>query len=446
MSDAESLMWRMEQDPYLSSNFAAITILDRPPSLDVLRARLEHAGTVVPRLRQRVHSASGNLSTPAWVDDPNYDIDYHLRHIALPKPGTMRTLLDTVALLTADPLDRTRPQWQFWVVDGLRGGKSALLTRMHHTMADGEASLALSLQYLDFERNAPPRKPVSNEIAEPVDNVAPVDTSHMFRDLTIAGLRLPLGVLKQIRELVTEPASIPSAAGQVRELLAQLRNPPASRSTLWADRSLRRQIETLHIPLEGTKSAAKRLGGTVNVAFLTAAAQASGEYHRRLGEPVDELHASMAMSTRTSESGSNAFSVARLAVPTGEMTVAERFATIADAARVARSSLPGLDSLAAMVAAVPSSVLAQVARQQSRSVDFATSNVRASAITLYLAGAQVLATYPVGPLLGVAFNATMISYVGEIHLGINCDRAAITDTALLRECFADAFKDLRAAR
>ena len=147
-------MWRLEKDPHLSSTFAAVTILDRHPDFDRLLARMERAVLAVERLGQRVQPAPVNLTAPTWVDDSNFDLRYHVRHLALPKPGTMRQLLDLASLIACDPFDRTRPLWQFVIVDGLRGGKSALIEKLHHTITDGEGSVKLSLQFLDFERDA----------------------------------------------------------------------------------------------------------------------------------------------------------------------------------------------------------------------------------------------------------------------------------------------------
>ena len=153
MSDAEGLMWRLEKDPHLSSTFANVTVLDKAPNFDLFLRRMERATYAVPRLRQRVQPAPANLSAPLWVDDSNFDLRYHVRHIALPKPGTMRQLLDVASLIACDAFDRTRPLWQFVIVDGLRGGKSALIQKMHHTIVDGEGGVRLSLQFLDFERD-----------------------------------------------------------------------------------------------------------------------------------------------------------------------------------------------------------------------------------------------------------------------------------------------------
>jgi diacylglycerol O-acyltransferase len=451
MSDAEGLMWRLEKDPHLSSTFAAVTILDRPPDFDRLLARMERAVHVVERLGQRVQPVPVNLTAPTWVADVNFDLRYHVRHIALPKPGTMRQLLDLASLIACDPFDRTRPLWQFVIVDGLRGRKSALIEKLHHTITDGEGSVKLSLQFLDFERDAP--DPPALDTAELADR-EPTSTDpngDLFRDLLAGSLRMPLGILRQIKELLNDPTGFPeagsAAADTVRGVVSQLSDTEQARSPLWTQRSLKRRIEVLRAPFGDTRAAAKRLGGTLNTAFLTAAAEAAGRYHDRMGSPVAELRASMAISTRSDDSGSNAFSLARMLVPTGEMPIAERFTWIQAAAGAARESIStaSLETLAAVASTLPTSWITRLARQQAQTVDFATSNVRAAPIPLYVAGAQILENYAVGPLAGVAYNLTLLSYNHSLDMGVNIDTAAVTEPELLRECLEKAFADLISA-
>jgi diacylglycerol O-acyltransferase len=439
MSDVEGLMWRLEKDPYLTSTFGNVTILDRHPDVDSLRRRFERASIAIPRLRQRVQPTPGSVSPPTWVEDPDFSIENHVRHIALPKPGSLRQLLDLASLIVADPFERTRPLWQFVLVDGLRGGKSALIQKMHHTVTDGERGVQLSLQYLDFERDAPERPPLpppDADEAEPVDSSA-ADGVRAF----IAGsLRMPLGVARQVRDLLADPASLPNAgtaaANTLRGIVSQLADTDKARSPLWTARSLRRQIEVTRTPFRETKDAAARLGGTINTAFLTAAADAASRYHVEKGSPTEALRASMAVSTRTESSGANAFSVIRMLVPTGEMPIAERFAAIHEATAVAKdqSRSAGLDTLAAVASTLPTSVVTRLARQQTQTVDFATSNVRGAPMEMYVAGAQLLENYAIGPLAGVAFNVTMLSYLGSLDMGINIDTAAVDDPALLKRC------------
>ncbi|MFZ4718865.1 MAG: wax ester/triacylglycerol synthase domain-containing protein [Ilumatobacteraceae bacterium] len=451
MSDAEGLMWRLEKDPHLSSTFANVTVLDTAPDFGRLLRRMERAVYAIPRLRQRVQPMPVNLTPPMWVDDPNFDLHYHVRRVALPKPGTIRQLLDYSSLLTCDAFDRTRPLWQFVVVEGLRGGKAALVEKLHHTIVDGEAGVQLSLQFLDFARDAPEPPPIDPELIAAAAAMQPdLPQPDLFRDLVNGSLRMPIGLLKQVKDLLADPTGIPdagnAAADTVRGVLQQLGDTELARSPLWTTRSLKRQMEVLRAPFDATRDAAKRLGGTLNTAFLTAAAEAAGRYHREMGSPVDDLRASMAVSTRTEASGANAFSLARMLVPTGEMPIADRFRLIQEASGAARDSntTASLETLAAVASTLPTSLITRLARQQAQTVDFATSNVRGAPMPLYLAGAQILENYPVGPLLGVAYNLTLLSYNHSLDMGVNIDTEAVADPALLRRCLEGAFADLLA--
>jgi WS/DGAT/MGAT family acyltransferase len=451
MSDAEGLMWRMEKDPFLSSTFANVTILDRKPDMARLRRRMDRATYAVPRLRQRVQPMPVNLSPPIWVEDTQFDIDHHVRHVALPKPGTMRQLLDLASLVAVDPFDRTRPLWQFVVVEGLKGGKCALVEKLHHTIADGETSVKMSLEFLDFDRDAPEPDPIDPESVDLGDQPASPTGADAMRDLLAGGLRLPLGLIRQVKDLLADPTQLPdagsAAADTMRGVISQLSDVEQARSPLWTQRSLRRRVEVLRAPFDETRRAAKNLGGTLNTAFLTAATEGAARYHRELGSPVESLRASMAISTRTESSGANAFSLARMLVPTADMPIAERFAAIDDAAHGAResSNTANLEALAAVANALPTSLVTRLARTQSQTIDFATSNVRGTPFPVFVAGAQLLENYPIGPLGGVAFNLTLLSHVGSLDMGVNIDAAAVEQPEFLQRCLADAFADLIAA-
>ena len=135
-------------------------------------------------------------------------------------------------------------------------------------------------------------------------------------------------------------------------------------------------------------------------------------------------------------------------VPTDEMPIAERFALVSDIADAARTA-PGsgaMEAVATVATALPTSLMTRLARQQTQAIDFATSNVRASPVPVYIAGAKTLANYPVGPLAGVAFNATMISYNGNLDIGINFDAAAVEDPARMAELLGESFTALHKAK
>lgn len=451
MSDAERLMWRLDRDPHLSSTFANISVLDRAVDLERFRRRVELATVMVPRLRQRVHEAPGGLSAPVWVEDPDFRLDDHVRRIALPKPGSMRQLADLAALVVADPFDRSRPLWQFWLVEGLKGGRSALIQKLHHAVADGEGSLAVAMAYLDLERDAPdPELPDTSPSQHTPGPDAHYPGRDVVKDLVTGSLRLPLGLVRQIRDVLSDPSQLPevtaSLADTVRGVMTQLSEVDGARSPLWVRRSVRRHLEVLRAPFSDTKGAARRLGGTLNTAFMTLAADAAAHYHDIVGQPVESLRASMAVSTRTESSGANAFSLVRLLVPTGDMPIGERFAAIHEATSTARSatSTESLDAIATLATSLPSAVVNRLARTQAQTVDFATSNVRGAPIPVYVAGAQLLENYPLGPLVGVAFNLTLLSYHGSLDMGLHVDPIAVEDPVLLRRSLERSVRRLLA--
>ncbi|MFM8625652.1 MAG: wax ester/triacylglycerol synthase domain-containing protein [Actinomycetota bacterium] len=447
MSDTETLMWRLEKDPFLASSFANITILDRPPDMDRLVARMERAVVLMPRLRRRVQPSPGNFGNPTWVDDSDFDIRRHVRRIAIAAPGTLAQLRDLVTLLLADPFDRSRPLWQFIVVDGLEGGRSALVEKVHHTVGDGQGMVELSMHFLDLERDPAPLPPLDAETIARLATAPQPDATEALRDAIGDTLRIPIAVLRQVRDMLSDPASIgtigSSTSATVKGVIAQLSETDPARSPLWTERSVRRRLETMRVPYATLRAAAKSMGGTLNTAFVTAAAHAAGEYHRALGAPVESLRASMAISTRTDDSGANAFSLVRMLVPTAEMPIAERFAAVNEILATARaeSQSASLDAIAAVATLIPTSVVTRLARAQAETVDFATSNVRGAGVPLYMAGSKLLANYPVGPLAGVAFNVTLMSYLGSMDVGVNIDEAAVAEpellTGLLRTSFAE---------
>ena len=135
MSDAEALMWNVEKDPWLNPNGGMVTILDRAVDREQFRRRMANAVAKVPRLREKVVSGLGRLSPPTWRTDPEFDFDYHVRHIRLPAPGTDEQLYDLATRMYEDPFDRTRPLWLFVTIDGLeRGPRRPVLedAPLHH--------------------------------------------------------------------------------------------------------------------------------------------------------------------------------------------------------------------------------------------------------------------------------------------------------------------------
>ena len=436
MSATEALMWAAERDPHLRSTFLNITFLDRPPDMDRFRRRLTNAVRTVPRLRRRVVDTT-------FVDDPDFDLDFHVRHLALPAPGTDRRLLDFAALLMQEAFDPARPLWQYTVVEGLEGGRAALLAKMHHTITDGVGGVRMSTMFLDLERDAP--DPDAPRVTD--DESADDDGADNLFD-TVG--RVASNAAVAMRGVVGVFAGGPGEAVETaRSLARQLLVTDGAQSPLWVgQRSMRRRFEVLSVDLDEVKAAAKALGGTVNDVYVAGVAGGAGAYHRAKGVAVGDLRMTMPVSTRSDKSaGGNAFAPARMLVPAGIEDPRERFDVVRDRLSVAKGerAFALADSFAGALTTLPTPLVVRLARSQIETVDFAASNVRGAPFDLYIAGAHVLGNHPMGPTAGTAFNATLLSYKSNMDIGVNIDTAAVDDPALLRDCIAHSLADVVAA-
>ncbi|MBV8160930.1 MAG: wax ester/triacylglycerol synthase family O-acyltransferase [Acidimicrobiia bacterium] len=449
MSDAEALMWTIEKDPALRSSFLQLTLLDSRPDFARFRRRMERAVKVLPRLGQRVMPPPFRFAPPEWADDPSFELDFHVRRLAVPPPGTDRQLLDLAALVYEDAFDRARPLWQLTIVEGLQDDRAALLAKMHHTITDGVGGVRLSMQFLDLEPDAEDPGEVEAPARVPARGLYDV-----LSDAVGHNVRRQLGVIQRgaagAAGLAMRPArlgrGLRDTADTAASLWRQLAVVQSSRSPLWTGRrSLSRRFETLTVNLDEVKAAAKGLGGTVNDLYVAALAGGAAAYHRERGVGIEELRMTMPVSIRDDNSaGGNAFSPARLVVPAGVEDPAARFAAVHERLNVAKRerALGLFGSLAGVMNSLPTSVLTRVARQQAETVDFAASNVRAADFDLYIAGARIEGNHPMGPTAGTAFNATVMSYKNRFDVGLNIDTAAIDDPELLRTCIEASFAEL----
>lgn len=453
MTDVEALMWNLEKDPHLSASIANITILDTLPDMARLRARLDHAIVMVPRLHQRVVPALGRLAPPEWRDDPEFDLDYHLRTMALPSPGSMRDLLDLAATLINDPFDRTRPLWEFIVIEGLDGDRAAMVQKLHHAITDGEGGIRMSEQFLDLARDAtepiaPPRPPPESFEAGLVETTIDTLTHNLRRGLGVArrGMEGAVTTLQHPSRIVTLGNE---AVELTQSAMRQLVVTDHAHSPLWTQRSLKRRLEVFQVPFDDARAAAKALGGSLNDLFVTAAAGGAAAVHRAAGLPVDELRITMPVSTRSDgSSGGNAFSPTRVLIPIHIENPVERFEAIHQRLGLIKGekALGVVGNVAGFANLLPTSLSVRLARQQVETVDLAISNVRGAPFPLFIAGARIEANYPVGPTGGTAWNLTLMSYDGMLDMGLNADLGAVADPAALRAAIEADFSALLATR
>ena len=452
MSDLEALMWNLDKDPHLTSVFANVTVLDCAPDREYLRRKLSRAVAEIPRLRQRVVPAFGRLAPPTWEEDPAFDLDYHLRWTGLPRPGDQRALLDLASRLHQQPFDRGRPLWEFVVVEGVSGGRAAMVQRLHHTVTDGVGGLRLAERFLDLERRPaeadglPPIPDRLHDASGPTFVSRVLGTAgHVGRQVADTAVDLTRGATIALLHPDRWTGLVLDAGETARSVARQVVGTSGARSPLWTERSLGRELVVLRVPFDGVKDAATEHGVTINDLFVTAVSRAAATVHRRAGHPVDELQMAMPMSTRDDSSAAgNAFSLTRTLMPTDIEDPVEHLLAVHERLTVTRGekAFQVLDQLAGVMNVLPTSTLVAAARHQAETVDFTTSNLRGAPFPLFFGGAQIVENYPVGPLAGTAFNLTMLSYAGELHLGLLADTAAVHDPGALRDALADAFEEL----
>ncbi len=159
MSDADALMWTIEKDPTLRSTVVTVFTFDRSPDWDALVERVDRGSRLIPRLRQRVVTPMLRVGPPCWSADPHFDLSYHLRRVRAPEPGNFECVLDLARNAAMAGFDRARPLWEYTVVDGLEGGRSAFVIKVHHSMTDGVGGMKLLMMLFDLERDPGPPGP-----------------------------------------------------------------------------------------------------------------------------------------------------------------------------------------------------------------------------------------------------------------------------------------------
>ncbi|MGO9874494.1 MAG: wax ester/triacylglycerol synthase domain-containing protein [Acidimicrobiia bacterium] len=449
MSDTEAIMWAVEKDPALRSDFCNLTILEHVPEDDRMKHTVARAVAAIPRLGQRVVSAPLRIAPPAFADDPTLDLSAHVRRVALPGTGSDRALLDLCGSLAEQPFDRARPLWEFTLIEGLSGGRAALLQKIHHTITDGVGGLRLSLAFIDFEpagpADVPP--PVSN-LASRRDHSTPLQaTRTAVFDAATRNVVMARRALGDAQRVLAHPSELPGLAADtarlLRSLQRQLLSTEPARSDVMEGRSLSRHFETYTIPLPALQAAAHRLGGSINDAYVTGLAGALGRYHERFESGADALRLAMPVSTRDrGDDAANRFVPARVVIPIQPSAdSAKLFELVRERLILARDerAIGAAEGLAVLLTGLPTSLLVAMARAQTRTTDFAATNLRGSPLPLYIAGAHVLANFPFGPRTATALNATVLSYCEDLNVGFNIDPVAVTDIGAFMADVAESF-------
>jgi len=444
MNDLEALMWRGERHPEFSSSGVVMELMDSVPDWERFRSAHVWGTSMVRRLRQRVIEPALPLGPPAWADDPDFDLDYHLRRVRLPEPAGMRELLDLAQVIGETPLDRTRPLWTGTLVDNLQGGRSAYLLQAHHCLMDGAAAMQLFAGMHSSRAEPSPDKPLGEQ-AEP-EQVDPLRLTGA--DLLEEVRRLP----GQARRLVGAIGGAFAAPGNTVRYLDSARrvlSPPAGAapSPLQARQTGRTwRFGMLDCALSELKAAGHAVGGTVNDAYMAALLGGIGRYHESLGIELGDITTAMPLSLRRPDDppGGNRFAGAMFAGPAGTRDPAVRMAAIRDRVRRLRDE-PALDvvgALSPVLSRIPAALLGRAVGSAMPHPLLSGSNFPGLTKHVYAAGARVEGMYVFAPLPAVSMLAANCSYAGNCCIGINCDGAVFEDTELLWKCMQESLDEV----
>lgn len=454
MNDLEYLMWLLESDPVLTSQFANLTMLDSVPDVEALRSRLERAAKIVPRLRLRVEEAPARIAAPCWRPDPDFHIDNHFRVTELPEQYRGPGGLEAFACdLDSQQLPRDRPLWEFVLVVGLDDDRAAMIQRMDHTVTDGEGGLRMSMAFIDLERDAPAPPPIPGDpFADEAPDSHPVgDLLETVGHVTRKRLDRAISGVGEVLDHVRHPTRLAETGAEVIDvassLARQARSVDRRLSPLWVGRSMERSFATLNFPLDRVIDAAHDGGYTVNDVFTTAVVEAAVQLHLAAETTPTELRVAVPISTRQGNSGGNLFSpTLTILSASPELSPAERLAAIAAAMTRAKqeSSVTAMGPLAAGARMMPTTVLTHAGKWVTSNIDLVLSNLKAAPFDTFMGGALSEANYPMGPLTGAAANVTTMSYRGLMDIGVHTDDAAIDSAEDFAEQIRLAFELLTA--
>jgi WS/DGAT/MGAT family acyltransferase len=403
---------------------------------------------LVPRYRQKLREVPGRLGLPVWVDDPDFDLAYHVRHAALAPPGTPDVLGELVGRLLSRQLERDRPLWEIYLVEGLADGRLAVVTKTHHAMVDGLASMDIGAALLDVTPQ--PRE-------TPVDDWRPGREPwalELAAAAVVEAVRAPGELAGRVLGDVRHAASALNRT--LEAALDGVRTAAATRpvAPLTAATGAQRRWASARTSLAEHRRVRKAHGGTVNDVVLAGVAGGLRRWMITRGEPLTSgttVRALVPVSVRArgGADAGNAISayfvdlpvaeedpVARLSAVRGAMEAHKRGGRAVGAAR-----LIGLVGLAPPIVHSLGARLA--GRYSSRIYNVLVTNVPGPPRPLYAMGARMLDMFPVVPLAGgqaVAVGVT--SYDGAVHYGLTADRDAMADVDVLAAAFTESLAEL----
>jgi diacylglycerol O-acyltransferase len=443
--------------PETPMHVGAVAVLEPAPfydehgrfRLEAVRALVASRLQLIPRFRKRVMGVPLGQGRPIWVDHEGFDIADHVRLTALPAPGSRRQLRELAERLTVQVLDRDRPLWELWFVEGVdRGEHVGLIHKSHHTLTDGISGVDIATVLLDFD---PDPTVLDDDDWTPAP---PPDPTRLMLDSTRERLTRPAELAGAARQLADGPREALARAADLGRSIGSLVDSQvvAPRLSLNAPVGRGRRFETVRVPLHDVQQIRAAFGCTVNDVLLAGVGSAVG----RLLERRDELRPELVLkvfcpvSVRDDDQRmqlGNRISAMLVPLAVGEPDPRIRLeavrATTADLKErrqaVGAAALLGLSEYAA-----PTLLgLAARAAHAQRFANLIVTNIPGPQVPLYCLGARMLEVYPIVPLSrNLTLNVAILSYCGQLHFGLIGDGASRHDLEIVAGGIEDAFDDL----
>ncbi len=451
-SDLALLADETPQTPMHNATLEIFEPGDANLDYDALLAHIDDRIAFVPRYRQHVRRVPGRLANPVWIDDEKFDLAYHVRRSALPRPGSMDQLRELTARIMSRRLDPDRPLWEIYFVEGLEGGRVAVLSKSHQILVDGISTVDLGQVLLDVDPG--PRQLVVDSwrpAGEPtLTSLAASAIAESARDPRVA-----LATMRSNTEAFGR--TLGAAAGHAGTLAGLFsRRRPVPESPFNVEPSAQRRLVCVRTSLKDYRKVRRVHGGTVNDVILATLSGAIRMWLMTRSESVGagrRLRALVPMSVidedlEPTSLGSQV--VGHLVdLPIGEGSPVVRLHQVSYALRAHSETgrAVAADRIAGVAGFAPTtfhSLGSRVAFKEARgSVNLVITNVPGPQFPMYLAGAEMVETYPVPPLFpGFSLSVGVTSYDGAVYYGISADRDALRDIDVLGQCVREALDEL----
>jgi diacylglycerol O-acyltransferase len=450
MSPMDSSFLHLEND-VTPMHIGGVSLFEGPPpAFGDLKGMVAGKLDLVPRYRQKVRFVPLGAGSPVWIDDPHFSLDYHVRHTAIPKPGGEEQLRQMAGRIFSQHLDRNKPLWELWSVEGLDDGRWALLSKVHHCMVDGVAATDLmSVMFSDTTGGGS-----RSQFSAPPE---PSDIEVLAR--TIVHRASPAGQLQSLRRALTAPGETLRSVSEFARaaVAASPRLKPVSSSSLTGPIGPHRRWSWAQVRLSDVKTVRAALGGTVNDVVLTIITNGFRELLESRGEQVDAgqvIRTMVPVSVRhKGEKGvyNNRVSAVFAGLPVGLADPRERLRHInaeMDGIKQSKQAVAG-DVLSSMSGFAPPLLLALGSRLVTASprlnMHTATTNVPGPQQPVQTLGRRMLESYPFVPVVGsIRIVVAIFSYDGGLYFGVTGDYDGAPDIDVLSAGISNGMDELLA--